>query len=114
MKFLLRVNETVHEIEIAPGDSLLKTLRRLGYFGVKFGDEHGLSGADTILLDGKPVNAGLLLAAQAEGHAIQTIESSANTPRQGLENHPRPAPLAEKPSWRAEPFNAGTARQRKY
>ena len=75
MELLLRVNETVHEIEITPGDSLLKTLRRLGYFGVKFGDEHGLSGADTVLLDGKPVNAGLLLAAQAEGHAIQTIES---------------------------------------
>jgi putative selenate reductase molybdopterin-binding subunit len=75
MELLLRVNETNNEIEISPGDSLLKTLRRLGYFGVKFGDEHGLSGVDTVLLDGKPVSAGLLLAAQAEGHAIHTIES---------------------------------------
>ena len=83
MEILLRVNATVHEIEITPGDSLLKTLRRLGYFGVKFGDEHGLSGADTILLDDKPVNAGLLLAAQAEGHTIQTIESLGQHPEQG-------------------------------
>ena len=73
MELQLLVNEIIHQIEIAPGDSLLKTLRHLGYFGVKFGDEHGLSGADTVLLDGIPVSAGLLLAAQAEGHAIQTI-----------------------------------------
>ena len=70
MELQIRVNETVYETEISPSDSLLKTLRRLGFFGVKFGDEHGLSGTDTVLLDGKPVNAGLLLAAQAEGHAI--------------------------------------------
>jgi putative selenate reductase molybdopterin-binding subunit len=75
MQLLLRVNETLHEIEIAPGDSLLKTLRRLGFFGVKFGDEHGQSGSDTVLLDGRPVNAGLLLAAQAEGHTLETIEA---------------------------------------
>src|SRR5512145_528056 len=46
----------------------------MGYYGVKFGDEQGLSGADTVLLDGKPVNAGSMLAAQAEGHNIVTIE----------------------------------------
>ena len=83
MELQLRVNDTVHDIETAPGDSLLKILRRLGYFGVKFGDEHGLSGVDTILLDGKPINAGLLLAAQAEGHPIQTIESIGQYPEQG-------------------------------
>jgi putative selenate reductase molybdopterin-binding subunit len=75
MNVHLRVNDKIHELEISPGDSLLNTLRRLGYFGVKFGDEHGLSGADTVLLDGKPVNSGLVLAAQVEGHAIQTIEA---------------------------------------
>jgi putative selenate reductase molybdopterin-binding subunit len=83
MRLHIRVNETVQEVEIDPGDSLLKILRRLGYFGVKFGDEHGMSGADTVLLDGKPVNSGLLLAAQAEGHAIQTIESVGQHPEQG-------------------------------
>ncbi|MFN8402562.1 MAG: (2Fe-2S)-binding protein [Anaerolineales bacterium] len=58
-------------------------MRRLGYYGVKFGDEGGLSGADTVLLDGKPVNAGSMLAAQAEGHLIVTIEALGEHPDQG-------------------------------
>ncbi len=88
MQLLLRVNQTLHEIEISPGDTLLKSLRRLGYFGVKFGDEHGQSGSDTVLLDGRPVNAGLLLAAQAEGHAIETIESLSRPGQGQLETEP--------------------------
>ena len=75
MNISLTINGTPHETTCLASESLLSALRRLGYFGVKFGDEHGLTGADTILLDGKPVNAGLILAAQAEGHAIVTIEA---------------------------------------
>ena len=74
MHLTLTINAQSHELESTPSESLLAALRRLGYHGVKFGDEHGLSGADTVLLDGKPVNAGLILAAQAEGHNIVTIE----------------------------------------
>jgi len=58
-------------------------LRGLGLHGVKFGDESGLSGADTVLLDGNPVNAGSMLAAQAEGHSIATIEALGEHPDQG-------------------------------
>lgn len=83
MKISLFVNGLEHAVEISPGDSLLKTLRSLGYFGVKFGDEHGVTGADTILMDGKPVNAGLLLTAQAEGHKIATIEALGEHPERG-------------------------------
>ena len=50
---------------------------------MKFGDEHGLTGADTVLLDGKPVNAGSMLAAQAEGHAVATIEALGEHPDLG-------------------------------
>lgn len=75
MELLLHLNGNPYTVEVSPDDTLFKTLRRLGYFGVKFGDEHGQSGSDTVLLDGKPVNSGLLLAAQAEGHAIETIEA---------------------------------------
>lgn len=83
MKLTLTINGTQHEIDSVPSESLLSAVRRLGYYGVKFGDEHGLSGSDTVLLDGKPVNAGSLLAAQAEGHNIVTIEGLGEHPEQG-------------------------------
>ena len=83
MKVNLKINGTDIETFIAPGDPLLKTLRALGYQGVKFGSEDGLSGADTVLLNGKPVNAGQMLAAQAEGHKIATIEALGEHPQQG-------------------------------
>ena len=78
-----KINAQDYEIDCSPGDTLLSALRRLGFYGVKFGDEHGLSGSDTVLLDGRPVNAGSMLAAQAEGHAIVTIESLGEHPDQG-------------------------------
>ncbi len=83
MKIQLKINAKTHDIECRPGDTLFSVLRELGYYGVKFGDEQGLSGADTVILDGKPVNSSLLLAAQAEGHAIVTIEGLGEHPDQG-------------------------------
>jgi putative selenate reductase molybdopterin-binding subunit len=83
MKLTLSINGTKHELDCAPSEILLIAIRRLGFFGVKFGDEQGLSGSDTVLLDGKPVNAGSLLAAQAEGHNIVTIEGLGEHPDQG-------------------------------
>jgi putative selenate reductase molybdopterin-binding subunit len=83
MNTSLLINGVSHELETSPSDSLLAVLRRLGFYGVKFGDEHGYSGADTILLDGRPVNAGLILAAQAVGHQIATVEALGEHPVQG-------------------------------
>jgi len=83
MNLTLTINGNKLEIESHPSESLFSAVRRLGFFGVKFGDEHGLSGADTVLLDGKPVNAGSMLAAQAEGHNIVTIEGLGEHPDQG-------------------------------
>jgi putative selenate reductase molybdopterin-binding subunit len=83
MNITLTINSNKHDVECAPSESLLAVVRRLGYYGVKFGDEHGLSGADTVLLDGKPVNAGSMLAAQAEGHFVVTIEGLGEHPDQG-------------------------------
>lgn len=79
----LYVNGVRHEVEVRPGDRLLKTLRGLGYFSIKFGAEHGETGADTILMDGKPVNAGSLLSVQAEGHPLETVEGMGEHPNQG-------------------------------
>jgi len=83
MNTQLKINSIDHEIEIAAGETLFTVIRRLGYYGIKFGDEQGLTGSDTVLLDGKPVNAGSMLAAQAEGHNIVTIEGLGEHPDQG-------------------------------
>ncbi len=83
MNVVLKINGTEYDLELSPSTTLLAALRGLGLHGVKFGDEHGLSGADTVLLDGKPVNAGSLLAAQAEGHVVATIEALGEHPEQG-------------------------------
>lgn len=83
MNITLKINGIEHMIDITPSTTLLTALRGLGYHGVKFGDEGGLSGADTILLNGKPVNAGSILAAQSEGHNIATIEALGEHPEQG-------------------------------
>jgi len=63
---------------IAPGDLLLEVLRREGYFGPKRGCDTGDCGCCTVLLDGDPVNSCVMLAAQAEGRQVTTIEGLAN------------------------------------
>ena len=83
MEFNLQINFASMRVSALPGDSLLKILRGLGFYGVKHGCESGECGACTVLLDGRPVNACLILAAQAEGHSIQTIESIGKHPEQG-------------------------------
>ncbi|HEX9617544.1 MAG TPA: 2Fe-2S iron-sulfur cluster-binding protein, partial [Anaerolineales bacterium] len=83
MKLSLHVNGTFFDLDASPGDSLLKVLRAQGNFGVKHGCETGECGACTILLDGKPVNSCVFLAAQAEGHQVETIEPVGRHPEQG-------------------------------
>lgn len=83
MEISLNVNDAVHTLDVPAGYTLLKVLRHLGYFGTKHGCETGECGACTALLDGKPVNSCLVLAAQAQGHRIQTIENIGQHPEQG-------------------------------
>ena len=99
MKIKLLVNRTQHLLDVSPGETLLNALRTLGYFGVKHGCETGECGACAILLDGKLVNSCLLLAAQAQGHRIETIESLGQHPQQGWKTtaglHPLQAAFVE-------------------
>ncbi len=83
MNIKLNVNATKIELDISPSDTLFTVLRHQGYYGVKFGDEQGLTGADTVLLDGSPINSNSILAAQTEGHNIITIEGLGEHPDQG-------------------------------
>ena len=80
----LTVNGESKEWEIASSSTLLEVLRREGYFSVKFGGcSAGECGACTVLLDGRPVNSCAMLAAQALGHQVQTVESVGVHPDQG-------------------------------
>ncbi|MFC1959790.1 molybdopterin-dependent oxidoreductase [Chloroflexota bacterium] len=75
MRIRLTINGESKELQVSPHDRLAQVLRREGYFSVKFGDEKGMSGASTVLLDGKPVNSIVMLAAQADGHRVTTVEA---------------------------------------
>ena len=75
MKVGLTVNGEYREAEVWPGASLLVALRDgLGLYGSKNGCEQGECGSCSVLLDGKLVCACLVLAAQADGRAVVTVE----------------------------------------
>jgi aerobic carbon-monoxide dehydrogenase small subunit len=75
VKISLRVNGEARETEVWPGESLLYALReRLGLPGSKNACEQGECGSCSVLLDGALVCACLVLAAQADGHDVVTVE----------------------------------------
>jgi aerobic carbon-monoxide dehydrogenase small subunit len=76
------VNGEARDAEIWPGESLLFALReRMGLPGSKNACEQGECGSCSVLLDGKLVCACLVLAAQADGHEIVTVEGVAEDGR---------------------------------
>ena len=82
MKISLRVNGGRRETEIWEGESLLFALReRLGLPGSKNACEQGECGSCSVLLDGTLVCACLVLAAQADGHDLVTVEGLAQDER---------------------------------
>jgi putative selenate reductase molybdopterin-binding subunit len=84
MRITLNINGKYLSKEIDPGMTLLGFLRSEGYFGAKFGGcKKGECGACTVLLDGKSVNSCSILAAQADGHKVNTIEGVGEHPDQG-------------------------------
>jgi putative selenate reductase molybdopterin-binding subunit len=95
MNIKLTINGNPHEVDINPGDTLLKTLRGMGYYGVKHGCETGECGACTVLIDSKPTNACLLSTAQVVGHAVVTIESVGEHPDRGWKESTGLHPIQE-------------------
>ncbi|MDE3087922.1 MAG: molybdopterin-dependent oxidoreductase [Chloroflexota bacterium] len=83
MQINLTINNENKTWNIAPNATLLQALRRAGYFGVKHGCDNGACGACTVLIDGKPVASCVMLAAQAEGKHITTIEALGQVEDQG-------------------------------
>src|SRR4051812_26111120 len=82
MKIELSINGEAHEADVWEGESLLFALReQLGFPGSKNACEQGECGSCSVLLDGKLVCACLVLAAQAEGHEVVTVEGLAEDGR---------------------------------
>jgi aerobic carbon-monoxide dehydrogenase small subunit len=76
----LRVNGESCEVLVAPNNTLLEVLReRLGLMGTKRGCDLGACGACTVLVDGEAVLSCLLLALDAVGKEITTIEGLSET-----------------------------------
>jgi carbon-monoxide dehydrogenase small subunit len=77
------VNGVPYEREVEARLLLSDFLRHeLGLTGTHVGCEHGVCGACTILLDGEPVRSCLLLAVQAHGHELETVEGLAPSERE--------------------------------
>jgi carbon-monoxide dehydrogenase small subunit len=75
------VNGRMHEREVEPRLLLSDFLRHeLHLYGTHVGCEHGVCGACTVLLDGRPARSCLTLAVQADGHEVETVESLAAGP----------------------------------
>ena len=93
-EIVLRVNGEEHRGSAEPRMTLVDFLRdELGLTGTHVGCEHGVCGACTILLDGRTVRSCLMLAVQAEGHDLRTVEGLA-PPDQPL--HPIQEAFSEK------------------
>lgn len=76
----LTVNGEVYGASVEPRLTLCDFLRGdLGYTGVHVGCEHGVCGACTVMVDGKAMRSCLMLAIQADGTAITTIEGLAGS-----------------------------------
>ncbi|MEJ2641818.1 MAG: (2Fe-2S)-binding protein [Desulfosarcinaceae bacterium] len=71
----LTVNDRAYELAVEPNMTLTDLIRyELGLTGTKKGCETGDCGACTVIMDGLPVNSCLVLAVQANGRKIETIE----------------------------------------
>jgi len=84
MQINLTINGVPTTLSCLPHENLRRVLRREGYFSVRYGSDTGETGAAAILLDGKLVSADVVLAAQTDGHVIETVEGLS----QGLKLHP--------------------------
>jgi aerobic carbon-monoxide dehydrogenase small subunit len=75
MRIEVTINGERHEADCWEGESLLFALReKLGFPGAKNACEQGECGSCSVLLDGTLVCACLVLAAQADGHEVTTVE----------------------------------------
>ena len=85
LDIVLTVNGEAYPVRVESRRTLADTLRdECGLTGTNSGCEHGICGSCTVLVDDEPVRACLMLAVQAQGRKVRTVEGLAN----GEELHP--------------------------
>ncbi len=84
MEIHVTINGEAKTLTCQPHENLRVVLRRAGYYSLRYGSDTGETGAAAILLDGRLVSADILLAAQADGHSIETVEGLSR----GTQLHP--------------------------
>ena len=78
-RITVTVNGQAHDALVEPRRLLVDFVRHdLRLYGTHVGCEQGVCGACTILLDGEPIKSCLMLAVQADGRTLQTVESLAD------------------------------------
>lgn len=75
MKISFTLNGEATVIDTAPRQSLADAVRAAGFTGTHIGCEHGVCGACTLRIDGVAVRGCLMLAVQAEGCDVVTVEA---------------------------------------
>src|ERR1700737_1694935 len=98
MRVTFKVNGTQVKVDVEPRTSLADCVRhQFGLTGTHLGCEHGVCGACTVIVDGDAVRSCLMLAVQAEGAEVITVE--------GLSHDAELTPFAS-----ITPCNAASAR----
>jgi len=96
MRIIFGLNDEQVELDVPASTPLLAALRnQLAVFGVKHGCETGECGACTVLIDGEPVNSCVMIAAQAAGKDLQTIEIVGQHPELGWRRTEGLSPIQE-------------------
>jgi carbon-monoxide dehydrogenase small subunit len=72
------INGRVHRGDVEPRTLLSDFIRAEGLTGTNVGCEHGVCGACTVQLDEEPVRSCLMLALQADGRSVRTVEALAH------------------------------------
>ena len=86
MRIGVEINGRAYEGDVEPRTLLSDFIRHgAGLTGTKVGCEQGVCGACTVQLDGEPVRSCLMLAVQADGRALRTVEGLSN---EGCGLHP--------------------------
>ncbi len=79
-KVTLTVNGEERRVAVRPADTLLRVLReKMGLTGAKPGCENGDCGSCTVLFEETPVKSCLMLAVEADGRAVTTVEGLKDT-----------------------------------
>jgi carbon-monoxide dehydrogenase small subunit len=78
MRISVEINGTPYQGEVEPRTLLSDFIRHhAGLHGTRVGCEHGVCGACTVQLDGDPIRSCLMLAVQADGRSLRTVEGLA-------------------------------------